>query len=355
MVEGRKKDLINRGGEKISAEEIENLILSHPAVQNVACIAVPDPDLGERMCACIILRDGQSLTLDELKAFLIGKEIAKFKLPERHGDLDRLPALDVRQGLEEGSRRDGRPNGGRLTCESSTCTATRAPTSGSPASRPYVDALGEYWARPGWQRRKSEVVADFAARRGRGGARRLRHRDGDRRTRRARNDYVAAMREPAPRDASSRPGARSTRSRASRRSARRRARSGSTSMLGFHFHPIMGHYAVNEPALYPLFETIAALRVPVMIDVGTTGMGAGMPGGMGAPGSSTPGRSRSTTWPPASRPDHHRGPSRLAVDGRDDRGRAAQGQRVLGAFRLGAQVLPAAAAKPTSGAGCRTR
>ena len=53
-------------------------------------------------------------------------------------------------------------------------------------------------------------------------------------------------------------------------------------MLGFHFHPIMGHYAVDEPALNPLFETIAGLRVPVMIDVGTTGMGAGMPGGMGA-------------------------------------------------------------------------
>ncbi|HEV8021782.1 MAG TPA: AMP-binding protein [Candidatus Lustribacter sp.] len=83
MVEGRKKDLINRGGEKISAEEIENLILSHPAVKNVACIAVPDPDLGERMCACIILRDGMSLTFEELKSFLIDKEIAKYKLPER--------------------------------------------------------------------------------------------------------------------------------------------------------------------------------------------------------------------------------------------------------------------------------
>ena len=54
MVEGRKKDLINRGGEKISAEEIENLILSHDAVQNVACVPVPDPELGERMCACIV-------------------------------------------------------------------------------------------------------------------------------------------------------------------------------------------------------------------------------------------------------------------------------------------------------------
>ncbi|MBV8477387.1 MAG: amidohydrolase [Acidobacteria bacterium] len=53
-------------------------------------------------------------------------------------------------------------------------------------------------------------------------------------------------------------------------------------MLGFHFHPISGHFAVNERALYPLFELINELRVPVMIDVGTTGMGAGMPGGMGS-------------------------------------------------------------------------
>jgi 2,3-dihydroxybenzoate---[aryl-carrier protein] ligase len=83
MVEGRKKDLINRGGEKISAEEIENLILSHPAVQNVACVAMPDPNMGERMCACVILKRGKGLTLDELVAYLANKEIAKYKLPER--------------------------------------------------------------------------------------------------------------------------------------------------------------------------------------------------------------------------------------------------------------------------------
>ncbi len=91
MVEGRKKDLINRGGEKISAEEIENLILSHPAVKNVACIPVPDPDLGERMCACIILRDGMSLTFEDLKTFLLEKEIAKFKLPERLESMSDFP------------------------------------------------------------------------------------------------------------------------------------------------------------------------------------------------------------------------------------------------------------------------
>jgi 2,3-dihydroxybenzoate-AMP ligase len=83
IVEGRKKDLINRGGEKISAEEIENLILSHPSVKNVSCVPVPDPVLGERMCACVLLRENARLTFDDLKYFLLGKEIAKYKLPER--------------------------------------------------------------------------------------------------------------------------------------------------------------------------------------------------------------------------------------------------------------------------------
>ena len=83
IVEGRKKDLINRGGEKISAEEIENLVLMHPAVQNVAIVPMPDANLGERMCAYVILHAGQSLQLKELVAFLLTKEIAKFKLPER--------------------------------------------------------------------------------------------------------------------------------------------------------------------------------------------------------------------------------------------------------------------------------
>jgi predicted TIM-barrel fold metal-dependent hydrolase len=53
-------------------------------------------------------------------------------------------------------------------------------------------------------------------------------------------------------------------------------------MLGFHFHPIMGHFSVHDRKFYPLWEAIDELRVPVMIDVGTTGMGAGMPGGLGA-------------------------------------------------------------------------
>jgi 2,3-dihydroxybenzoate-AMP ligase len=91
MVEGRKKDLINRGGEKISAEEIENLILTHPSVQNIACVPMPDPVLGERMCACVILRSGCALTLQELVVFLMNEEIAKHKLPERLEIVDQFP------------------------------------------------------------------------------------------------------------------------------------------------------------------------------------------------------------------------------------------------------------------------
>jgi 2,3-dihydroxybenzoate---[aryl-carrier protein] ligase len=91
MVEGRKKDLINRGGEKISAEEIENLILTHPAVQNVACVPMPDSILGERMCAYVIVQPGASLTLADLVVFLIKQEIAKHKLPERLEIVDEFP------------------------------------------------------------------------------------------------------------------------------------------------------------------------------------------------------------------------------------------------------------------------
>ena len=91
VVEGRKKDLINRGGEKISAEEIESLILLHPAVQNVACVPMPDPILGERTCAFVVPHRGQRVTLPEIVEHLTEAGIAKFKLPERLELIDELP------------------------------------------------------------------------------------------------------------------------------------------------------------------------------------------------------------------------------------------------------------------------
>ncbi len=96
VVEGRKKDTINRGGEKISSEEVENLILAHPAVLNVAVVAMPDPILGERACACVIPRPGASLTLEELTVFLVrDKRVAKFKVPERLEVRERFPTTPV--------------------------------------------------------------------------------------------------------------------------------------------------------------------------------------------------------------------------------------------------------------------
>lgn len=95
IVEGRKKDLINRGGEKISAEEIEELLLAHPAIFNVACIPIPDPILGERMCACVILQTDRTLTLEEACSFLSEKGVAKFKLPERLELVEEFPLTRI--------------------------------------------------------------------------------------------------------------------------------------------------------------------------------------------------------------------------------------------------------------------
>jgi 2,3-dihydroxybenzoate-AMP ligase len=81
---------------RVSAEEIENLILGHPGRPELACIPVPDPVLGERMCACVVPRAGApALSLDQLVAFLRSHEIAAFKLPERLEVLDAFPLSPV--------------------------------------------------------------------------------------------------------------------------------------------------------------------------------------------------------------------------------------------------------------------
>lgn len=91
FAEGRKKDLINRGGEKISCEEVENLIFKHPAVNQVSLVAMPDPVFGEKACAFVVLMPGQTLTFEELIAFLKKQNIASFKLPERLEVLEQFP------------------------------------------------------------------------------------------------------------------------------------------------------------------------------------------------------------------------------------------------------------------------
>jgi salicylate---CoA ligase len=83
VVEGRDKDMINRGGEKISAEEVENLVYQLPQVAQVAAVAMPDPELGERVCIYAVLAPGAALTLDDVRVAMTKAEVASFKWPER--------------------------------------------------------------------------------------------------------------------------------------------------------------------------------------------------------------------------------------------------------------------------------
>ena len=95
FTEGRRKDLINRGGEKISCEEVENLIFRHPKVKAVTLVAMPDPVFGEKACAFVIPKEGEALAFRELVDFLRGQNIASFKLPERLEVVTEFPLSPV--------------------------------------------------------------------------------------------------------------------------------------------------------------------------------------------------------------------------------------------------------------------
>ncbi|MBI4594516.1 MAG: AMP-binding protein, partial [Candidatus Rokubacteria bacterium] len=82
-ITGRSKDLIIRGGENIPVMEIENLLFDHPKIAGVTIVGMPDPRLGERACAFVIPRPGQTVTLPEVVAYLEAKQVARQKFPER--------------------------------------------------------------------------------------------------------------------------------------------------------------------------------------------------------------------------------------------------------------------------------
>jgi 2,3-dihydroxybenzoate-AMP ligase len=94
IVAGREKDQINRGGDKISAVELEEHILAHPQVRDVAVVGLPDEVMGERTCAVLVARDCAP-TLRELKAFLRERGLAGYKLPDRVEVVDALPRTAV--------------------------------------------------------------------------------------------------------------------------------------------------------------------------------------------------------------------------------------------------------------------
>ncbi|WP_449063787.1 (2,3-dihydroxybenzoyl)adenylate synthase [Planomonospora algeriensis] len=94
VFEGRVKDQINRGGDKIAAEEVENHLLAHPHVREVAVVGLPDEILGERSCACVVPR-GTPPTLVELTAFLRRRGVAAFKFPDRLEIVEALPVTPL--------------------------------------------------------------------------------------------------------------------------------------------------------------------------------------------------------------------------------------------------------------------
>jgi 2,3-dihydroxybenzoate-AMP ligase len=94
VVEGRIKDVVNRGGEKISAAEVEDHLVAHPAVRDAAVVAMPDEVLGEKTCAFVVARDGAP-TLAELASFLRARGLADYKVPERLELVDAFPRTNV--------------------------------------------------------------------------------------------------------------------------------------------------------------------------------------------------------------------------------------------------------------------
>ncbi|MBN3834322.1 (2,3-dihydroxybenzoyl)adenylate synthase [Burkholderia sp. Ac-20344] len=94
VVEGRAKDQINRGGEKIPAEEIEHLLLAHPGVADAALVPMPDPYLGERSCAYVI-RGSAAPSAAELVRFVREQGVATYKVPDRIEFVDAFPKTPV--------------------------------------------------------------------------------------------------------------------------------------------------------------------------------------------------------------------------------------------------------------------
>jgi cyclohexanecarboxylate-CoA ligase len=90
-VTGRKKDIIIRGGENISAKEVEDTLFRHPDISEVVAVAMPDKVMQEKVCAYVVPKQGKSITLDDLISFLEQTELAKQKWPERLEVVDSFP------------------------------------------------------------------------------------------------------------------------------------------------------------------------------------------------------------------------------------------------------------------------
>lgn len=91
LLQGRSKDIIIRGGQNISAHEVESALCRHPAVAQAALVRMTDPDLGERACAFISLRPKADIDFAEMVAFMKSCDLAHYKIPERLEIIDHFP------------------------------------------------------------------------------------------------------------------------------------------------------------------------------------------------------------------------------------------------------------------------
>jgi len=91
VLEGRSKDIIIRGGQNISASEVETILCRHPAIADAALVRVPDEEMGERACAFVVLRPGEGLDFGSMVAFMKSQEVALYKIPERLQIIGELP------------------------------------------------------------------------------------------------------------------------------------------------------------------------------------------------------------------------------------------------------------------------
>lgn len=105
-ITGRIKDIINRGGEKISALDIENLLSTHPDIRETAVVGMPDPVLGERICAYVVLKEGSQLYFEEIILFLRGRGASVQQLPERIEFVRELPVTKVGKVDKKALRED---------------------------------------------------------------------------------------------------------------------------------------------------------------------------------------------------------------------------------------------------------
>jgi non-ribosomal peptide synthetase component E (peptide arylation enzyme) len=90
---GRQKDVIIRGGQNIYPAEIEGLLNEHPKVSAIAIVAMPDREFGEKCCAYVVQKPGETFTFDEMVSFLKDKKLAMYKLPERLEIIDAMPTV----------------------------------------------------------------------------------------------------------------------------------------------------------------------------------------------------------------------------------------------------------------------